>query len=356
MKRGNVYYLVARNRKDNSFKILSISGVRGCTLEEIDLFTTQYETEGALTDFFYHNNVLENGSYDYYIVHQKKVKGNVALYHDEVLYKNNSRIDEIAYNSLLGKIEKSSDEIDAVLNQFCTRMGRDANFYDQVICYKTNIYPKFVHYFIGSRFQSLYQVRFRDGGWSRTSYPSIRNIIESFSREKASYYQIHDSFFRNLLVNEIIKVTDKEYDENQYSLFDMFPNTEEKKWDDSLLEIITTLESIPYSDFQSNAFFPDDKICYEEDDLEKLKTLLPCDFSIMIKQFLAHRDGIDNNNQKALEDYELLLKRDYSLILRRLKTDDELFHNAFIWCLLYNKYRNKVLGDNNGNSYRKGKD
>ena len=48
MGKPNLYYLVARDRLSDQFKIVPIHSKRGLSLEEIDLYTTSFQDEEDL--------------------------------------------------------------------------------------------------------------------------------------------------------------------------------------------------------------------------------------------------------------------------------------------------------------------
>jgi hypothetical protein len=218
MGKKNVYYLVGRDPKSNQFEIINISDKRGNSLEEIDLYTTSFGDCRTMSNFLLDQGLICDGYMDYFIVHQSKYHGKSYLHTDEVLYASTYEIRDIARSSMKGNIKEEERKINSILNSFCFQMKSFPKFYDMVVYEKTNLYSKFVRYFVDKRFIDAKRILYQDGGWVRESYPLIRNIVETLGRS----YSIKsvDVSSRDAIKNQLLEITDKDYDPFQISLFE----------------------------------------------------------------------------------------------------------------------------------------
>ena len=176
MKKGNAYFLVARDRNTNNIERISLDN-ETTSLEEIDLYTTSFRQEAALSRVLYLQQKVKSLNNDFFIIYQT-IDKQLQLW--EVLYDKEKRIRPLAKKSLLKN--SFEQEADQLLNEFCWKMKENPVFYDMVMYKDTNLYPKFIRYFYEKRFEDCSFVKYKDGGWVRKSYPLLRNIIESFRR------------------------------------------------------------------------------------------------------------------------------------------------------------------------------
>ncbi|MBR1936836.1 MAG: hypothetical protein IJ842_03985 [Bacilli bacterium] len=215
----NKYYLIGRNNKKN--EIVNISFIKGIKsrLENIDLYTTNFESSEELLKKLYLDNYIDDIDYDVFICNESK-KG---LYFQEPLFKNREKIRDVAELSL----DKKADYVinDSIIDNFCVRMKSDSAFYSLVMYKKTNLYDKFVNYFIEGRFKYINNIKYADGGWARDSYHVLRNILSSYDifdkylNNYTSYLSIIDE--RGKCSSEIIEKCDDNYKLYSSNLFDM---------------------------------------------------------------------------------------------------------------------------------------
>lgn len=353
------YYLIARDRVSNDFQILSFNGKRGCTLEEIDIFTTGFQNEEELSDYFQKNGVgYEN--IDFFIASQNKSKGKTYLKKQELLYSNNIGIRGIATNSYNKEIEKSGEAIDLILDEFAERVRRNPVLFDQVITGKTNVYDKYCKYFAFSRYQPAGSIKYRDGAWARTSYPLVRNVLEAMSRKNRKYARMSDDMYRGLLDKQLIRATDPKFDENQLSIFDQFPEViPGDDLDDKIVEVMTTIERLPRDVFviQNDRTYFNQKLfsSYDEGDLEKFETYLPEQLRLTIQLFAIHRDYLESEPQQFGDAYQLPIRNGQRTMIQIFQNYPDVLEKTYLWCQLYEKYQDKALGDVNGRGVQKRK-
>lgn len=114
------YYLIARNKTSNEFRILELKSKwylkngtdalsRANKLEVIDLVTTRFKSREEMANRLVESNYIPNNNYDFFIVSKYKNNGVEKLKFQEIIYnRKDSRINDlrvIAYNSLNGKIK-----------------------------------------------------------------------------------------------------------------------------------------------------------------------------------------------------------------------------------------------------------
>ena len=225
MGKKSLYYLVGRDRKSNDFQIIPIDNKWGNSLEEIDLYTTNFSNASELMKALHARELLEKKDVDLFIVSQKEKNGAKTLSFLDLLFKDSYQIREIAKASSKKQIDQCSKSINDILNHFCWKMKFEPRFYSMVMYGDTPIYSKFVNYFVNHKYDDLYSIKYHDGGWVQRSYPLIRNIVDSFhqydySFGKSQHYAL-DNVYRELLENSLIEVTSEDYDEKQKSIFDI---------------------------------------------------------------------------------------------------------------------------------------
>ena len=325
------YFLVARDRNTNEFEIIKVNGHRFSSLEDIDLFTMESSNREELS-----SRLNKEGDYDYFIVNQQKRGQNISIKTNEVVYSNDYNLEEIANNSKNKEIVRSSEQIDKIFNGYCRNMSFDGNYYRLNVTRRTNIYDKFIRYFILSRFQAKETIQNRDGGWAKTSYPLIRNIIESYQTDRKNYTHISDENYRELLERDLREVTDPTYDENQITMFDLYPNQKQDDHSKEKFEVIKTLEDIPYLDTR---------------DAEFLNTL-PQEVRNNVKSLVGLRTYYESKSYMFEEDCYHKIRDEYHNLVRKFD-DEEVLSQSLLWCRVYNENSNKVSGDVNGYSYTK---
>ena len=351
MGREKAYFLVARKWEDNTFQIIPTGKYHGSSLEEIDLFTTCYDNSFQLTKDLLSKGKISSSSVDFYIASKGK---NSSIQTLEVLYSDQNRICSIANHSMHKNIQKSERDIHQILNSFCYRMEHDSKFYDYVLFGENDLYPKFVRYFYNKRFEPVYDVKYKDGGWVTKSYVLIRSILDSFSEyDGKKYSKLVNGTYRSLLERDLLPVLDRNYDENQLT-WDSFDNISEKQR--KVTEIMKVLDTMGVNTFVSDGFeFSFSKEEFQdcdENDLNLLSTLIPPVLRAKLYFYLNHRDilmSLIDSGENSI-GYEKLFQKKQSEIMKVLSSSDQILEDTYRFCLLYNKVSK---GDMNGRSYQK---
>ena len=345
MNKGNIYYLIARNKKDNTVNVIPINNCEGNKLENIDLYTINFNNEEELSMDLLSRGLITSIPVDLFIANQTKGVVNIQ----EVIYSYAKEIRSIAENSCNSCIDKSHEEIDTILDSFASMMEHNTSFYNTVMFTDTNIYRKYIDYFEGENLSGTvkYNIKYKGNSWGRKSYKLIRNIVETINRfrnYKLSNHKMNkNKFYRSMLMSKLIELTDKNFVPNQMGLLDSFDLDDDTK----LLEIISTFDRVDIDDFlldkdQISINYSNFNNVLEEDKI-KLNMLLPKEFiSLLYKMSRA-------NNSFQTELYEAF--RDS--IVNMLDNDTNLLNAAYDWISLYNKYKNSEFGDVDGFQYRK---
>ena len=354
MGKASLYYFIARDRKTDDFSVIPVQGKRGVALEEIDLFTTQYSSSEDLQKALQENGILSYEDMDFFIATQSKVQGNVVLKNYEILYSDAEVVRDIAKNSLQKNMEASSAKIDHILDYFAGQIARKPTLYDLVITGQTNVYEKYAKYFAYNRAANSGSIKFRDGGWARTSYPLIHNVLDALNHVSRSYSFVSDQMHRSLLENDLIRVTDPSYDENQLSFFE---SLELDKTDHQISSIMRKIETLPRDVFitrEDTMVFNEQSFSeYQSQDLEKFQSLIPEDLRLKVEMLFIHRDYLDHSAYPFGNDYLPAVQKDQKEIVQYLRKHSDILDSVSEWCLLYQTYRNKELGDVHGREYQK---
>lgn len=246
----NMYCLVARNKKDNSFKII---GIKECwynangdteilsyknTLASIDLVTSRFKSREEMQKRLIDRGYLDDGEYDFFIASKNKSNSSAQLRFQEVIYgpvKNErmAEFKEIAAASHIGRLDDSNQKIVRVFNKLITKAYYNHGYYYMIMNGYTGIPKRFVDSMDGMiNLDTVpYSLKMRQK-WAMESYPAIRNIIESLNRYdllcksnsnlvKANVEFLGDNYRqRKNLVPKLLKVLDKDYTVGQISMFD----------------------------------------------------------------------------------------------------------------------------------------
>lgn len=347
MSKSNMYYLVARNRKNNSFEIVDFNG----KLENIDIYTTKFKNEKELSEKLLSEGKITSNDVDLYIVVPKK-DGIIA---NEVLYSDSKDAALLAKDSLNKELGFDNINVDELLTIFCTRMMNLSGFYDMIVYGKSNVYSKFANYFSGRRFISCHDVKYADGGWANSSYHLLRNIMEAYSRYTSGIDHTDDIVYRKRIEN-ILQGRLYKNENAQMSLFDMIQFKEDNiESDDKLIEIMNVLENVSSEDFKMQGRIKINFVGNEKygRDLVKLRTLLGDKLTTMVGLYAMHRDGYEGLSIKDDKYfyYADLIKDDQTNIVEALTSDKDLLDRAYEWALIYSKYNSK--GDEYGYQRRK---
>ncbi len=375
--RKNNYYFVARNIDTNQFKILRVYDERCTSLETIDLATTKFVSLDALIQKMYQNHIIDSLNTDLFITYRNSNGRSQKMKFLEPVFLDQSEtllLRNVAEASKKGDLNNCS-EVDGILNAFCRRMQLDSRFHYYVMTSCTNLYSKFLDYFKGNN-ASFYSSKYKDGGWVQKSYPLLRNIIETFHRFDFGFTDYSTS--RNRLQSSLLEQTDKSFVVGQMNVFDYLREKESKELeaseqlarecekiekhesekqltsDDKRSIVMDTFSKLDYGTFvkSGKCFHFNEKLFsnYEDEDLSQLNSLLPRKLAGFVYLYVIHYHHLKEDEQFGKNTMEIQREVDLDRrnILKQLKEPEKL-EGAYQWCLLYNKYRNKV--DNNGKEY-----
>lgn len=363
MSKRILYYLVGRDRKTNDFQVIPIAGKRGNLLEEIDLYTTNYESVWELMKVLKSQNIIKSMDMDFFIVSQKEEKGEKTLSFQDLLFKDSYQIRDIAVASKNHDIESANRKIQDILNHFCHRMKYNPVFYNMVVYGDTHLYPEFVKHFANRRYDDFYKIKYVEGGWPQRSYVLLRNILDSFHQNdysfgKNDHFEL-DYVYRELLEDYLLEITEEEYDEKQSSIFDLAPTVSDE---DKVIEIMETFRRIPTGVFlqKGNEVVFNTKLFgeYDEDDQEKLSSLLGGRLSLLVQMNAYHNHYLEEA-ESAMRDtskYEQKIELDEKNIYNAIQDSPDILNQAYQWILIYQKYCNRVVGDEFEHGYQRRKE
>ena len=361
MGKRNLYYLVARNRKLNDFQIIRINDKVGNSLEEIDLYTTNYGSALELVHSLQEQGILIGKDIDFFIVSQRHKKEEKHLSFLDLLYNDSAKIREVAEASSKGKIDDSQRCVNDILNHFCWKMKYQPVFYNMVTYDDTCLYPKFVRYFVNQRYGDFYSVKYRDGAWVMKSYPLLRNIMDSFHQFDYSFGRNNhfslDYVYRDLLEESLIEATSEDYDQNQGNIFDIDDSsfTDEEKMNHTIEVFQELPKGVFYQEGDHIVFNQELFGSYEEDDLELLSSLLGGQLSFYVQMLTFHNYYYQKGLKEArnVSEHEQAISEDLYHISSLLQESPDILEKAFQWSLLYQKYKSRIVGDYGGYQYRK---
>lgn len=359
MGKKKEYFLIARNKNSNEYQIIKINNKRRLSLEEIDEFTLNFDNGIRMNDYLMKAKVLDSSGYDFYIANQTNNK----MQYLEVVYCSRETRTELLQNVIRAskkkELTKDNESAKSILDSFSIKVFEDRMFNQYIINGKSKLPKKFVDYFVGN--QSVnYNAKYRNGAWPITSYSLLRNIIVEMNR-----YDSNDKLFiysdkssrdnelkRRQLDSKLLLETADDYIEGQMDLFSLL---DEKSDEDKLIEVLHTFSYLPSETITKNKngeycyrvkTFPE----YENGDLRKLQTLLTKELAKAIYEMLKVRQtsSIFDDGHYTEELKEARIK-----ITNQLSENRRLLDNAYNWCLVYNKYSERYLGDNYGRQYTK---
>lgn len=322
--------LVARNRKTNEFEIVKINGKRLLPQEDIDLFTIQFDNPEELS-----KAINKDGDIDYYLAAVQKRNQKTTIKTNEVVYSNCSNLLKIANDSKEKRIQNSEDDIMALLNLFCRQMSYNYNYYKLVMDGRTDIYDKLARLFYFSRYHTSQELKRQEGSWLIRSYNLARNILESITNEHAKNIELSDQAYRRINEDRVLEQVDPSYNEDQLTVFDIFPDERDDKSKD-IFDIINTFSNLSIELIKDQTFID----------------TLPEEFRETIVTLVKNRTYNEEQSYKYSPMYSKNIELSYKYLNELLK-QKEMFTKALNWCKVYNDSRDKDSGDVNGYSYTK---
>lgn len=196
----STYMLVARNKKDNTFKIIGIkeswykSGgddENVCyknSLPSIDLVTSRFLSREDMQKRLIEKGYIAEGEYDFFVASKTKSGSSNPVKFQEVIYRpeQNERMAEfrtVASASHAGRMKEVNDKVLRIFNKLLTKSFHRPDFHHMIQNGYTGLPKKLVDALAGVREckDVPYSLKYKER-WAVESYPVIRNIIEALNR------------------------------------------------------------------------------------------------------------------------------------------------------------------------------
>ena len=348
------YLLVARNKKDNTFKVIGIkeswynaNAKEGDfsfknTLASIDLVTSRFASREEMQKRLIDRGYLEVGEYDFFIASKAKSTSSNSVKFHEVIYRpeKNERMAEfreVAGAKCAGDLGKTNEKVLRIFNKLLTKAYHRGDFYYMIQNGYTGLPKKLVDALAGLRESSSvpYSLKYQER-WALESYSVIRNIIESLNRFDyitANYnnmVQGNIEYFnenirgRKALMNRLDKILDKDFSVGQISMFDdgledvfaipkenvveevkeevkpkrIYPVMGAVTEQNKLSSVVNFLAKLPLESFKyvdNKLTFNFDVFDYELDDStkKKLNSLLTGNLRNSVRAYLFHKSKLE---------------------------------------------------------------
>lgn len=395
----NNYCLVARNKKDNSFKII---GIKECwyrtdgdsenfsymnSLGSIDLVTTRFRSREEMAKRLSDRGYIDGEDYDFFIASKARSGSSNPVKCQEVIYRpeKNERMAEfrtVAAASHLGRLPEANDKVLRIFNKLLTKAYHRGDYYFMIQNGYTGLPKKLVDAMVGMREKRdvPYSLKY-DQRWALESYPVIRNIVESLNRfdyVTANYdnmVQGNIAYFndnargRRSICPKLERILDKDYAVGQIDMFDSsisdafavprtdvvepvkeevkpkktFPVIEGITDENRLSKVMQFLTSIPLESFK----YVDNKLTfdfsvfdYELDDgtKKKLNSLMTGSLRNNVRLYLFHKLKFNEAKDEYGHDKFILqadMDADYRDIASLLKKNENRLKRVAEWCRIY---------------------
>lgn len=247
----NNYFLIARNRKDNTFTVLKLQEVwylgrekgrpgvitRANDLEAIDLVTTRFGSEKEMAERMTIHGYIPNSDVDIFVVSKSKTNGRSYIRFEEVLYNQSidrtAAIRRVAQTSLASDFRDDSYDVNAIYDEVISRAYMADDYLEMLLDGDMNVSHSFAEQLRGISGYSEVPYSLKEkAGFGAINYRALRNIVESLNRlERIGCSSREDRFNRNrefveanlgdrmAIVPELAVQLDKDYVEGQLSLF-----------------------------------------------------------------------------------------------------------------------------------------
>ena len=251
------YYLIARNKSDNSYKVLKLSDkwyldeskakgnyTRANDLEAIDLVTSQFKSREQLAERLCVNGFIDDPNVDIFIASKRKKDGKSYIKFDEVIYgpKGNKRIDNlrgIASKSLecgFSDAKKDVGAMKTLADDVITRCFFSEEFYTMLMDGETNVSNRVAAMLSDiPRNDDVPYEKASEEDFGFNNYHEVRSVIEALNRfdglgksSREDRVLLNQDFIeknesdRMALVPMLALELDKDFCEGQLSLFDYF--------------------------------------------------------------------------------------------------------------------------------------
>lgn len=248
----NDYFLIARNKSDNSFTVIELNDewylskekstgkvTRSNSLEAIDLVTSQFQSREQMVERLYMNNFISSKDVDVFVASKRKKAGKSYIRFDEVIYgskksKRTAALRTIANNSMCGNLTSDRAAMDFLYEDIIYRTYSCEDFYSMIMDGETNISKRFAELLRKvPKYEDIPLELKQDRFFRVDDYRDARNIIEALDRlERFSASSREDRVLENLafidenysdrmaLVPKLSLALDVNFCEGQLSIFD----------------------------------------------------------------------------------------------------------------------------------------
>lgn len=341
------YYLFARDCESNHLSVISFPDENNYSnwihsLEDIDLYTSQFSTREEFILFLKNNGQISTYDVDFFIASRNA--NNIQYL--EPIFGKSSRLSEIAHQKKNGAMNLES--VSSILDDFSRRMMQDSSFYYFVVYGFSDIFQKYIDYYKQNRGSvSCFSNKYRDGKWAFQSYPLLRNIIESYIR----YENMGNDFFAmsNQIINKkkerdtyhdmVNMMTDKEYINGQLSFFE--PNVKI----DKLSYILEHLSSLTLDLFSSSSQVELNNYFKNQTFMEELRSLLDPNILTLLYQYVRDQHDLSYSLDYDFFSLSDSLKKDKKMLVDLLMSNSKLLDKTYSFFLLYNKCRKDQGGE-----------
>ena len=274
---GN-YFLIARNRKDNSFTVLKLREdwylgkekgrqdvfTRSNDLEAIDLVTTRFGSESEMAERMAANGYIPDSDVDIFIASTNEKDGKNYIKFDEVIYNagKTARVGalrRVAQTSLAGDFRNDPYDLDLIYDDVISLAYMSDDYLDLLLEGDTNVPRKFAEQLRGIHSYSEVPLDLKgQDDFGATDYFTVRSIVESINRlgslsfsSREDRFVANDDFIgRNLIKRlaitpELALQLDKNYIEGQLSLFSLLDDVSKKKVEEATAAIVEEERVIP---------------------------------------------------------------------------------------------------------------
>lgn len=391
---GN-YFLVARNKGNNSFLIIGINekwylGDKGqdvvwygSSLEAIDLVTSSFKSKEQMIERLFACGYITDKNVDIFVANRTKIDGKDYVLFDEVIYNsgNKNRMNnfkQVARASLASDFDSVHDQVDYICDEISQLTYSCDDVYRMIIDGDSNIPRNFADLFRGLPLYEGYLENIRvDFNLKPEDYYTVRSIVEMLNRiddlstcikDDRAYendkfisenFESRKSLIFNLIVelnNRGLKLADKSSDlksesvesKNTFEPIKLPKSTlsiEEKK-----KEVFTMVKTFPKNMFSSvidgyemnYSLF--ESPLYDEEK-EKLESLLTGNMPRFFRNYLIYRERLDEARKgfpspSEISDLQDEIERNKNSIYKRFKSE-KCVNQTYEWCRLYEACRQR---------------
>lgn len=392
------YFLIARNKSDNSYQVLEINEqwflgdkgndifYRANDLEAIDLVTSQFSNREEFIERLFANGYVDSKDIDVFVANVRKKENKKYIKFNEVIYgfSNNYRLTalkDIANASLGGNVLYARKSIYMLYDDLISSVYFSPGVYNMITDSATNMDLRFAKLLkkVPEWEEVPYDIKY-DWDTRYENYVSLRNIVETLNRVK----QLNCSFRENLeekneefvdsnlydrmaLIPELSITLDKHFSEEQLSLFSSdkkekvrvatrevvkeewsvpkieIPrkNVSELEKKEAIYRVLKTLNLNTFSRkgdsfvINYNAFLN----TIPDDERRKLDTLLTGNMTRFFASYVFHYSRLQEAHRCCAGSYEIGelqadINRDVARISKRFKSS-KCLNMTYEWCMLY---------------------